>query len=74
MVGGSAYMMAHYGIKGYLIIDKLHVKKGAMVGLAAKLLGGITIGEKAVIAPNAVVYPKTVVRPGEKFGVPVASS
>lgn len=72
-VGGSVYMMAHYGMKGYLIIDKLHIKRGAMIGLAAKLLGGVSIGEKAVVAPNAVVYPKTVIKPGEKYGVPVAT-
>ena len=68
-IGGSVYMMAHYGMKGFLIIDKLHIKKGAMIGLAAKLLGGVTIGEKAVVGPNVAVYPKTVVKPGEKYGV-----
>ncbi|MBP9680888.1 MAG: hypothetical protein KBD76_05750 [Bacteriovorax sp.] len=71
-IGGSVYMMAHYGMKGFLIIDKLHIKKGAMVGLAAKLLGGVTIGEKAVVAPNMAVLPKTVLKPGEKYGVPLS--
>jgi len=68
-IGGSAYMMAHYGMKGFLIIDKLHIKRGAMVGLAAKILGGVTIGEKAVVAPNATVLPKTIIKDGEKFGL-----
>lgn len=68
-IGGSAYMMAHYGMKGFLIIDKLHLKKGAMVGLGAKILGGVTIGSKATILPNSAVLPKTVVKDGEKFGV-----
>lgn len=70
-IGGSVYMMAHYGMKGFLIIDKLHVKRAAMIGLAAKLLGGVTVGEKAVVAPNVAVLPKTVIKPGEKYGVPV---
>lgn len=69
-IGGSVYMMAHYGMKGFLIIDKLHIKRGAMVGLSAKILGGVTIGEKAVVGPNVVVYPKTIIKPGEKYGVP----
>ena len=69
-IGGSAFLMAHYGMKGFLVIDKLHIKKGAMVGLAAKLLGGVTIGENAVIAPNAVVLPKTIIKAGEKYGMP----
>ena len=69
-IGGSAYMMAHYGMKGFLIIDKLHIKKGAMIGLAAKILGGVSIVEKAVVGPNIAVLPKTVIKDGEKFGVP----
>jgi hypothetical protein len=69
-IGGSAYLMAHYGMKGFLIIDKLHIRKGAMIGLAAKILGGVSIGEKAVIGPNAVVLPKTTIKNGEKFGIP----
>lgn len=70
-IGGSAYMMAHYGMKGFLIIDKLHIKRGAMIGLSAKILGGVTIGEKAVVGPNVAVLPKTIIKDGEKFGVPV---
>lgn len=69
-IGGSAYLMAHYGMKGFLIIDKLHIKKGAIIGLSAKILGGVTIGEKAVVAPNVAVLPKTIVKDGEKVGVP----
>lgn len=68
-IGGSVFMMAHYGMKGYLIIDKLHLKKGAMIGLGAKLLGGVTIEERATVLPNSAVLPKTVVAAGEKFGV-----
>lgn len=67
-VGGSAYMMAHYGVKGYLVIDQLKIENKAMIGLKAKLLGGVHIGEKAVIAPNAVVLPKTAVAPHSKYG------
>lgn len=67
-IGGSAYLMAHYGMKGFLIIDKLHIKKGAVIGLAAKILGGVTIGEKATVAPNTAVLPKTIIKNGEKYG------
>lgn len=73
-IGGSAYLMAHYGIKGFLIIDRLHIKKGAMIGLSAKILGGVSIGEKAVVAPNVAVLPKTIIKDGEKFGVPVTNT
>lgn len=59
--------------EGFLIIDKLHIKRGAMIGLSAKILGGVTIGEKAVVAPNTAVLPKTIIKDGEKFGVPVSN-
>lgn len=68
-IGGSAFLMGHYGMKGFLIIDKLHLKKGAMVGLMAKILGGVTVGKKAVIGPNAMVLPKTIIKDGEKYGI-----
>ncbi|MFN3455630.1 MAG: acyltransferase [Pseudobdellovibrio sp.] len=72
-IGGSAYMMAHYGMKGFLVIDKLHLKRGAMIGLGAKLLGGVTVGEKATVLPNSAVLPKTVIADGDKFGVESSS-
>lgn len=68
-IGGSAFILAHYGMKGFLIIDKLHIKRGAIVGLGAKVLGGVTIGEKATVLPNTAVLPKTVIKDGEKFGI-----
>lgn len=68
-IGGSAFLMAHYGMKGFLIIDKLHIKKGAMIGLGAKILGGVTIGQKATVLPNSAILPKTIIKDGEKFGV-----
>jgi hypothetical protein len=73
-VGGSAFMMAHYGMKGFLIIDKLHIKRGAMIGLSAKLLGGVIVGEKAVVAPNCAVLPKTFIKDGEKYGLAVGGA
>ena len=68
-IGGSAFIMSHYGMKGFLIIDKLHIKRGAIVGLGAKILGGVTVGEKATVLPNTAVLPKTIIKDGEKFGI-----
>jgi hypothetical protein len=68
-IGGSAFILAHYGMKGFLIIDKLHIKRGAIVGLGAKIFGGVTIDEKATVLPNTAVLPKTHIKAGEKFGI-----
>ena len=68
-IGGSTFMMAHYGMKGYLIIDRLTIGDKTMIGLNAKILGGVRIGKKVIIGPNATVLPKTILKDEEKFGV-----
>lgn len=67
-IGGSVYMMAHYGMKGFLIIDKLVVKRKANVGLHAYLMGAVEIGEGAQIYGNTMVLPKTIVAAYSRFG------
>ena len=72
-IGGSAYLMAHYGMKGYLIIDHLKIGAGTTVGLNAKILGGVDIGRRVGIAPNHTVFPKTKLADGVKVGMPDTS-
>lgn len=67
-IGGSVTMMAHYGMKGYLIIDKLTIGRKTNIGLLANILGGVNIGENVTIAPNAVVLPKSNLENNTKFG------
>lgn len=59
-IGGSATLMAHYGMKGFLIVDKLVIEDGAIIGLKASLFGNVLIKKGAVVAPHEVVLPKTV--------------
>lgn len=73
-IGGSAYLMAHYGMKGYLIIDHLKIGAGTTVGLNAKILGGVDIGRRVAIAPNHTVFPKTKLADGTKVGMPDPSN
>lgn len=58
-IGGSATLIAHYGMKGILIIDKLQIKNKATIGLRASLMGDVIIGEGAVVFPHEVVMPKS---------------
>jgi len=67
-IGGSAVILAHYGMGGYLILAPVVIRKGATIGLHAKILGGVEIGEGAKILPNSVVMPKTRVPAGEIWG------
>ncbi len=57
-VGGSATLVAHYGMKGMLIIDKLVIEDNVTIGLRAVIFGDVIIGKGASIKPNDVVLPK----------------
>ncbi len=70
-IGGSATILAHYAVRGYLVIAPVLIKKGATIGLRAVIMGGTEIGEGAKILPNSVVLPKSRVPAGETWaGVP----
>lgn len=58
-IGGSATLVAHYGMKGFLIIDKLVIQDGAVIGLKATIFGDVVVGKGASVLPNEVVLPKT---------------
>lgn len=58
-IGGSATLIAHYGMKGILIIDKLIIKDNATIGLKASVFGDVVVGEGATVKPHDVLLPKT---------------
>lgn len=58
-IGGSASLVAHYGQKGVLIIEKLVIKDKATIGLKASLFGDVVVGEGALVKAHEVVMPKT---------------
>lgn len=58
-IGGSATLVAHYGMKGFLVIDKLVIKDKATIGLKASLFGDVVVGVGAMVKPNDVLLPKT---------------
>lgn len=67
-IGGSATIVGHYGVGGYLIIAPVKIGKGATIGLKATIMAGTEIGENARILPNSVLLPKTHVPAGETWG------
>lgn len=68
IIGGSATLLAHYAVGGYLVISPVVIRKNATIGLRAIVMGGVEIGEGAKILPNSVVLPKTKVPAGETWG------
>ena len=67
IIGGSAHIMAHYGMKGYLIIEPTIIGKAATIGLKASLMGDVHIGEAAVVSPHACCLPKTRVEANSTY-------
>ena len=65
-VGGSVHIIAHYASKGYLIVERVKIRKGATIGLKATIMGDVEIGENAAIAPHEVVLPKSRIPAGRK--------
>lgn len=58
-IGGSACLVAHYGQKGMLVIDKLVIHDKATIGLKASLFGDVVVGKGALVKAHEVIMPKT---------------
>jgi len=66
ILGGSVHIIAHYASKGYLVVERVKIRKGVTIGLKASIMADVEIGEGAVIAPHEVVYPKSRIPAGRK--------
>jgi len=58
-IGGSATIIAHSAVAGFLIIAPVKIEKGVTVGLGATIMGDVVIGTGSKIAPGEVVLPKS---------------
>lgn len=67
-IGGSATLLAHYGMGGYLVIAPVRIGDGATIGLKATIMGGVEVGSRATVLPNSVVLPRTIIPAGETWG------
>jgi hypothetical protein len=65
-IGGSVHLIGHYAAKGFLIVEKVRIRKGATIGLKATVMGNVEIGEGAAIGPHEVVLPKSRIPAGRK--------
>jgi acetyltransferase-like isoleucine patch superfamily enzyme len=64
-IGGSAHLFAHYGQKGYLIVEPISIGKGTVIGLKASVMGDVQVGENCVVKPHVCLLPKTRLADGE---------
>jgi len=66
-IGGSATLVAHYGQKGLLVIDRLIIKDKATIGLRASLFGNVVVGKGALVKAHEVLLPKTRIPDADKM-------
>jgi hypothetical protein len=67
-VGGSATIIAHYGMSGLLVIAPVKIGSRAVIGLHAIIMGDVEIGDGAKVLANSVVLPKSRIPAGETWG------
>ncbi len=67
VIGGSVTIFAHYGQKGYLIVEPVVIEDDVNIGLKASIMGDVHIGKGAFVSAHAVVYPKSRIKAGEQF-------
>ena len=67
-VGGSVFIVGHYGQGGFLVLAPVKIGHGVTLGLRSSVMGGVVIGDGAKILPHSVVLPKTVIPAGETWG------
>lgn len=60
-IGGSATIIAHYGMKGFLIVDQVEIGDEVVLGLKSTVFGNVRIEDRAQVGPHEVVLPKSVV-------------
>ncbi len=67
-IGGSAHIVAHYGMKGFLIIDRVKIEDRVTIGLKATIFGDVVIGKGALVKAGEVVMPKARIPAREEDG------
>lgn len=68
VIGGSAYLFAHYGGGGHLVIAPVKIGDRATIGLKATVMGDVVVGNDATVLPHSVLLPGTRVGEGETWG------
>lgn len=68
VVGGSVHLFAHYGGGGHLTIAPVRIGARATIGQGATVMGGVDVGDDALVLPHSVVLPGTRIAAGEVWG------
>lgn len=71
VIGGEAAISCHAAEKGYLVLSPIKIGKKVLIGQRSILMPGVEIGDRAVVAAQAMVLKDEVIPPGETWvGIP----
>jgi non-ribosomal peptide synthetase-like protein len=68
VIGGDVTLVAHAAEHGRLVTAPVKIGCRVTVGLMSVVMPGVTIGDGAMVAANAVVTKGTQIGPGETWG------
>jgi acetyltransferase-like isoleucine patch superfamily enzyme len=68
VIGGDVTLVAHAAEHGNLVTAPVKIGSHVTIGLMAVIFPGVTIGDRAMIAANAILPKGTQVAPGEIWG------
>ncbi len=68
VIGGDVTLIGHSAEHGNLVTAPVKIGSHVTVGLMAVIFPGVTIGDRAMIAANAILPKGTQVGPGEIWG------
>ena len=68
VIGGRSVINGHLVEQGQIILARVHLKNGSLVGSGTTIQPGVTVGEGAVIATNALVGKWKNIPAGEVWG------
>ena len=69
IIGNDALIVSH-AITSYriVILGKITIKKGAVVGAKAIIMPGVTVGENSMVTMGSIVTRDTIIPPNEVWG------
>ncbi|GMU56940.1 MAG: hypothetical protein AMXMBFR33_60860 [Candidatus Xenobia bacterium] len=71
VIGGEAAISCHAAERGYLVLSPVKIGKKALIGQRSILMPGVTVGDGAVVAAQAVVLKDVTIPAGETWvGIP----
>lgn len=68
VIGSGAVIICHSVTRDTFRLAPVKIERGASIGTYTVILQGVTVGARAVVAPNSTVEPGTTIPSGETWG------